>query len=109
MKAAPPSDGFSAANTCDSHRGDPQAFASSTKLNFVGSIERQYDDSFAKEAPIGDSLKIACPAIYSPGRTQRRRTRWILSDLQVATQKGVDLTFTSAELSESLDDFSSGS
>ena len=29
------------------------------KLNFVGSISRQYDDSFAKGgAKIGDSLKI---------------------------------------------------
>ena len=32
------------------------------KLNFVGSINRTYDDSFAKSgAKIGDSLKIRLP------------------------------------------------
>jgi len=35
------------------------------KLNFVGSIERQYDDSFAKDgAKIGADLKIRLPNQY---------------------------------------------
>jgi hypothetical protein len=35
------------------------------KLNFVGTIERQYDDSFARSgAKIGDSLKIRLPNQY---------------------------------------------
>ena len=81
------------------------------KLNFVGSIERQYDDSFAKEgAKIGDSLKIRLPNQYTvrTGRTLAPQDTTESSvTLQVATQKGVDLTFTSAELTMSLDDFSS--
>ncbi|CUI09433.1 hypothetical protein BN2497_13643 [Janthinobacterium sp. CG23_2] len=36
------------------------------KLNFIGSINRQYDDSFAKDgAKIGDSLKIRLPNEYT--------------------------------------------
>ena len=36
------------------------------KLNFVGSITREYDDSFAKSgAKIGDSLKIRLPNQYT--------------------------------------------
>ena len=43
------------------------------KLNFVGNINRQYDDSFAKSgAKIGDSLKIRLPNEYSV-RTGRDR------------------------------------
>lgn len=80
------------------------------KLNFVGSIERQYDDSFAKSgAKIGDSLKIRLPNQYvvRSGRTLAPQDTTESSvTLQVATQKGVDLTFTSAELTMSLDDFS---
>ena len=80
------------------------------KLNFVGSIERQYDDSFAKSgAKIGDSLKIRLPNQYvvRSGRTLAPQDTTESSvTLQVATQKGVDLTFNSAELTMSLDDFS---
>jgi hypothetical protein len=36
------------------------------KLNFIGSINRQYDDSFAKSgAKIGDTLKIRVPNQYT--------------------------------------------
>jgi hypothetical protein len=36
------------------------------KLNFVGSITRDYDDSFAKEgAKIGDTLKVRLPNQYT--------------------------------------------
>ncbi len=36
------------------------------KLNFVGKINRQYDDSYAKSgAKIGDSLKIRLPNEYT--------------------------------------------
>jgi hypothetical protein len=81
------------------------------KLNFVGSIERQYDDSFAKTgAKIGDSLKIRLPNQY----TVRTGAALVAQDttetsttLQIATQKGVDLNFTSVDLTLNLDDFSS--
>ena len=81
------------------------------KLNFIGSINRQYDDSFAKTgAKIGDSLKIRLPNQYTvrtgaPLSTQD--TTETSTTLQVATQKGVDITFSSNELTMSLDDFSS--
>lgn len=81
------------------------------KLTFVGSINRSYDDSFAKSgAKIGDSLKIRLPNQYTvrTGATlSTQDTTESSVTLQVATQKGVDLNFTSSELTLSLDDFSS--
>jgi len=80
------------------------------KLNFVGNINRQYDDSFAKEgAKIGDSLKIRLPNQYEvrDGATlSTQDTTETSTTLQVATQKGVDLNFTSKDLTTDLDDFS---
>ena len=80
------------------------------KLNFVGSINRQYDDSFAKTgAKIGDSLKVRLPNEYvvRTGATlSAQDTTETSVTLQVATQKGVDLNFTSVDLTLSLDDFS---
>ena len=80
------------------------------KLNFVGSIKRDYDASFAKEgAKIGDSLKIRLPNQYTvrTGATlSAQDTTETSTTLQVATQKGVDLNFTSVDLTLSLDDFS---
>lgn len=80
------------------------------KLNFIGSINRQYDDSFAKSgAKIGDSLKIRLPNQYTV-RTgavmQVQDTSETSVTLQVATQKGVDVNFSSVELTLSLDNFS---
>ena len=80
------------------------------KLNFVGNIKRDYDDSFAKSgAKIGDSLKIRLPNQYTV-RTGAylgaQDTSEISTTLQIATQKGVDLNFTSVDLTLSLDDFS---
>ena len=80
------------------------------KLNFVGSITRDYDDSFAKSgAKIGDSLKIRLPNQYvvrSGATLSAQDTTETSVTLQVATQKGVDLNFTSTDLTLSLDDFS---
>lgn len=80
------------------------------KLNFVGNINRQYDDSFAKSgAKIGDSLKIRLPNQYtvrSGAVLNVQNTAETSTTLQIATQKGVDLNFSSAELTLSLDDFS---
>ena len=81
------------------------------KLNFVGNVNRQYDDSFAQSgAKIGDSLKIRLPNEYTvrTGKTiQAQDTSESSVTLQVATQKGVDVNFSSAELTTDLDDFSS--
>ena len=80
------------------------------KLNFVGSIVREYDDSFAKSgAKIGDSLKVRLPNQYvvrSGATLSAQDTVESSVTLQVATQKGVDLNFTSTDLTLSLDDFS---
>jgi hypothetical protein len=80
------------------------------KLNFVGSITREYDDSFARQgAKIGDTLKVRLPNEYTvrTGSTlDAKDVKEASVDLKVATQKGVDLNFTSADLTLSLDDFS---
>jgi len=80
------------------------------KLNFVGKVNRQYDDSYAKSgAKIGDTLKIRLPNEYSV-RTGRsldvQDTTETSVDLTVATQKGVDMKFTSVDLTMDIDDFS---
>ena len=79
------------------------------KLNFVGSIVREYDDSYAKKgAKIGDSLKIRLPNQYvvrTGANLSTQDTNETSVTLQVATQKGVDLNFTSVDLTLSLDDF----
>jgi len=80
------------------------------KLNFVGNITREYDDRFAKTgAKIGDTLNVRLPNEY----VVRTGTNMSAQDtvetsvpLQVSTMKGVDLSFTSQELTLSLDDFS---
>lgn len=80
------------------------------KLNFVGNINRQYDDSFANSgAKIGSQLKVRLPNQYTvrTGATlaaQDTPENWVT--LNVTTQKGVDLNFTSVDLTLSLDDFS---
>jgi hypothetical protein len=80
------------------------------KLTFVGSIVRDYDDSFAKSgAKIGDSLKIRLPNQYVVRTGATLSTQDTVEQsvtLQVATQKGVDLNFTSVDLTMNLDDFS---
>ncbi len=80
------------------------------KCNFIGSINRQYDDSFAKSgAKIGDTLKIRMPNQYTvrTGKTiSTQDTAETSQNLTVATQKGVDVNFSSADLTLSLDDFS---
>jgi hypothetical protein len=80
------------------------------KLKFIGSINREYDDQYAKKgAKIGNDLKIRLPNQYTV------RTGAVLDvqntaeesvTLSVATQKGVDINFTSEEMTMDLDDFS---
>lgn len=80
------------------------------KCNFIGTIDRQYDDKFAKSgAKIGDTLTIRLPNQYTvrTGKViQTQETVEPSTTLTVATQKGVDVNFSSAELTLSLDDFS---
>jgi hypothetical protein len=80
------------------------------KLTFIRRMNRQYDDSFAKTgAKIGETLKIRLPNQYvvRTGATLvPQDTTESSVSLTVATQKGVDLNFTSADLTMDLDDFS---
>jgi hypothetical protein len=80
------------------------------KLNFVGSITREYNDSFARQgAKIGDTLKVRLPNqfVVRTGPTLAAQDTTETSvNLQVQTQKGVDLNFTSIDLTLSLDEFS---
>lgn len=80
------------------------------KLNFVGTITRDYDESFARQgAKVGDTLKIRLPNQYTVRSTATlaaQDTTETSVDLKVATQKGVDLNFTSVDLTMNLDDFS---
>ena len=80
------------------------------KSNFIGTINRSYDDSFAKTgAKIGDTLRIRNPNEFTI-RTGATRSNQDVSEtyqtLQVATQKGVDFSFSSVEWTLSLDEFS---
>jgi len=79
------------------------------KLNFIGTINRQYDDSFAQSgAKIGDTLKIRLPNQYTvrTGKTLNAQDTTESSvDLTMATQKGVDMEFSSKELTLDIDDF----
>lgn len=81
------------------------------KLNFIGNVNRQYDDSFAQSgAKIGSQLKIRLPNQYTVrtgANLSTQDTTENSTTLTVATQKGVDTTFTTAELTLSLDDFAS--
>jgi hypothetical protein len=80
------------------------------KLNFIGSINRQYDDSFAKDgAKIGNDLKIRLPNEYTVrtgAAISTQATSEVSTTLSVATQKGVDTSFTTSELTLNLQDFS---
>lgn len=85
------------------------------KLNFVGNINRQYDDSYkgsgtsVVRGKFGPTLKIRLPNQYTVrtgmnmGAQEQSETS---VDLTVSTVKGVDMYFGSDELALSIDDFS---
>ena len=80
------------------------------QCNFIGNVNRQYDDKFANEgAKIGDSLNIRMPAKYVARKTATLAAQDHVSrstPLNVTSQYGVDVSFTTAELTMSMDDFS---
>jgi hypothetical protein len=78
---------------------------------FIGTVDRQYDDQFAKTgAKIGSTLRVRKPNAYT--RRQGSRVMDVQdqseasSTITVATQDGVDMRFNSAELALQIDDFS---
>jgi hypothetical protein len=79
------------------------------KLNFIGRVNRQYDDQYAQTgAKIGSTLKVRLPNQYQV-RTGAvmvvNDTTETSVDVTMATQKGVDFNFTSVDLTMSLDDY----
>lgn len=80
------------------------------KLNYIGTIDRQYDSSFAKSgAKIGDTLRIRLPNEYTVrtgAALSAQDTTETSVSLPVTNQKGVDVNFTSEELTLDIDDFS---
>lgn len=80
------------------------------KANFVGSVNRQYDDSFAKSgAKIGQTLNVRMPSKY----TVRTGASLSVQDhverstpLSVTSQYGVDVSFSTVDMTMSLDDIS---
>lgn len=79
------------------------------KLNFVGSINREYDDSFANSgAKIGTSIRIRNPVQYtvsSGAALAVQNSVETNNTLTVNTQNHVDFSFSSLELSMNIDDF----
>ena len=78
---------------------------------FIGTTDRQYDDSFAKTgAKIGSTLRVRKPNQYL--RTTGSRVMDVqdqseaTTTITVATQDHVDMRFNSAELALSLDELS---
>jgi hypothetical protein len=80
------------------------------KLNFIGSINRSYDDSFAVDgAKIGSTLRIRLPNQYTIRTGPALSTQDVVEQntaLTVATQIGVDTNFTTTELTMNIFDFS---
>jgi hypothetical protein len=80
------------------------------RLNFIGTIERQYDDQFAKTgAKIGQNLTIRKPNQYTV-RTGQVMTIQDTTEqsvvLTVSTIKGVDMQFDGRDLTLTIDRFS---
>jgi len=82
------------------------------KTTFLGNINRAYDASFAQSgAKIGDTLRIRLPNQYKIRTGAALSTGADLdtvesnTSLQVATQRGVDMEFTSVDMTLDVDDF----
>lgn len=80
------------------------------KLTFVGSINTQYDNSFAQSgAKIGSTLRIREPnqfTVRSGATIDVQDITETNTTLTVSSQKGVDFTFSSEELTLDIDMFS---
>jgi hypothetical protein len=78
------------------------------KPQFIGTVDRQYDDSYAKSgAKIGSTLRVRDPNQYT--RRQGSRVMSVQDQVEttqtitLATQDGVDMRFNSAELALNTD------
>lgn len=86
-----------------------------SELNFIGNCNKQYDDSYKNggatvRGKFGPTLKIRMPNEYTvrSGINMAAQEQAETSvDLTVSTVKGVDMYFTSEDLTLSIEDFSS--
>lgn len=80
------------------------------KCNFIGSINRAYDDQFtAGGAQIGTQLRIRLPNQYTIRSGPTLSVQPTVNNyvtLNVTSQKGVDISFSSVELTLNIIDFS---
>ena len=80
------------------------------KCNIIGAVNRQYDDSFANSgAKIGTTLRIRLPVQYTVSTTPALSLQNTIENyvsLPITNQYHVDFSFSSAELTLSIDDFS---
>ena len=79
------------------------------KATFIGTVNRAYDDSFAKTGgKIGSTLRIREPNKYTRRQGSRvmdvQDTTETTQTVTLATQDGVDIRFNSAELALSIDE-----
>lgn len=79
-------------------------------LTFTKQVNREYDDQFAKKgAKIGDTVNVRKPVRYVGRRTaglQVENTVESSVPVTLSNQYGCDVSFTSAELALSIDEFS---
>lgn len=83
-------------------------------LNFIGNVNRQYDDQFANagaspSGKIGPSLTIRMPNQFTVRTGSALSTQDVTETSQVltvSTQKGVDFTLSSTDLTLTIDEFS---
>ena len=80
------------------------------RCNIIGSVNREYDSSFANSgAKIGSTLRIRLPVQYTVSTTPAlslQNTIETYVSLPITNQYHVDFSFSSAELTLSIDDFS---
>jgi hypothetical protein len=81
------------------------------KATFLGTVNRDYDDSFANSgAKIGSTLRVRNPNAYTRRTGSRvmnvQDTTETTQTITVATQDGVDLRWNSAELTLDIDELS---
>src|SRR3954465_9772910 len=80
------------------------------KLNFIGSLNRGHDDSFAQSgAKIGNTLRIRLPVQYTPStgpNLSLQNTIETSTSLAITNQHHVDFSFSSSELTLTIDEFS---
>jgi hypothetical protein len=81
------------------------------KATFIGTVNRSYDDSFAKTGgKIGSTLRVRDPNQYTRRQGSRvmdvQDTTSTTQTVTVATQDGVDMRFNSAELALDIDELS---